>query len=188
MVSQLKATDRSADSAVIPTGIVRHPLLQTVEGTVQVFTAQHRNFFTHVMVQALHTADQGKAVLVVQFLKGGIQQGPDNPMHLGQNLDWIRCDLPHCMTGETVTPASRQAVGDLWQHTQRVVSQGCYSLVVLDELSLAVNYGLVPESEVVALIAERPPQIDVIMTGPAMPPALLNLADQVTELRRNFWA
>ena len=42
------------------------------------------------MVQALRIAEQGKSVLIVQFLKGGIHQGPDQPMQFGQNLDWIR--------------------------------------------------------------------------------------------------
>jgi cob(I)alamin adenosyltransferase len=35
-----------------------------------------------------------------------------------------------------------------------------------------------------ATLARRPPQVDVIITGPAVPAALLALADQITELRR----
>ncbi len=180
MLSQLKPL------ALTPS-IVRHPLLQTVEGTVQVFTAVHRSFFTDVMVQALRIADQGKAVLIVQFLKGGIHQGPDRPMQLGQNLDWIRCAMPHCIhSREAINPAEKQAAKDLWLHTKAVVSRGRYGLVVLDELSLAVNYGLIPTQDVVDFLDQRPPQVDVILTGPNMPDALLTAADQVTEFRRNF--
>lgn len=182
MVSQLKPVILSP-----PTPIVRHPLLQTVEGTVQVFTAVHRGFFTNVMVQALRIADQGKSVLVVQFLKGGIHQGPEHPMQLGQNLDWVRCAIPHCIhNSEAITPSEQQAVQDLWAHTKSVISRGRYGLVVLDELSLAVGYGLIPTQDVVDFLNQRPPQIDVILTGPDMPDALLMAADQVTEFRRNF--
>jgi len=53
---------------------------------VQVFTCSHRSF-TGVMAQALTVAGQGTSVLVVQFLKGGIGQGYDHPIQLGQNLD-----------------------------------------------------------------------------------------------------
>ncbi|MBE9136269.1 P-loop NTPase family protein [Nodosilinea sp. LEGE 07088] len=181
MVSQLKPLSLSSG----PT-IVRHPLLQTVEGTVQVFTALHRNFFTNVMVQALRIADQGKAVLIVQFLKGGIHQGPDHPMQLGQNLDWIRCDMPRCIHDALVSADEKQAIQDLWLHTQSLVAKGRYGLVVLDELSLAVNYGLIPTEEVVEFIQQRPPQVDVILTGPDMPESLTAVADQVTEFRRNL--
>jgi cob(I)alamin adenosyltransferase len=182
MLSQLKPLALAS-----PSSIVRHPLLQTVEGTVQVFTALHRSFFTDVMVQALRIADQGKAVLIVQFLKGGIHQGPDQPMQLGQNLDWIRCAMPHCIhDSETISLVEKQAVKDLWLYTKAVVSRGRYGLVVFDELSLAVNYGLIPTQDAVDFLNQRPPQVDVILTGPAMPNALLTVADQVTEFRRNF--
>lgn len=185
MVSQLKVT---GFPSVSPSSVVRHPLLQTIEGTVQVFTSVHRNFFTNVMVQALRIAEQGKSVLIVQFLKGGIHQGVDQPMQFGQNLDWIRCDIPLCIHTPDVTQAEQNAIRQLWTHTQAVVNKGRYSLVVLDELSLAIKYRFIPEPEVLAFLNQRPPQVDVIMTGPDMPDALLNLADQVTEFRRHFLA
>ncbi|WOD38615.1 P-loop NTPase family protein [Nodosilinea sp. E11] len=182
MVSQLKPVALTS-----PSSIARHPLLQTVEGTVQVFTAVHRSFFTNVMVQALRIADQGKAVLIVQFLKGGIHQGPDQPMQFGQNLDWIRGNMARCLHNpESISPSEKQAVNDLWSHTKSVVSLGRYGLIVLDELSLAVNHGIIPTQDVVDFLRQRPPQVDVILTGPAMPDALLAVADQVTEFRRNF--
>ena len=181
MVSQLQVAGLHGS----PNPVLRHPLLQTIEGVVQVFTSLHRNFFTDVMVQALRLADQGKPVLVVQFLKGGIGQGPDRPMQLGQNLDWLRADMPHCIHGPTIDTGSRQAILDLWGHTQAVVQKSRYGLVVLDEISLSLNYGLIPADEVLAFIGQRPPQVDVILTGPEMPEVLRNLADQVTELRRS---
>lgn len=183
MVSQLKV---SSFPQPPKSSVVRHPLLQTVEGTVQVFTSAHRSFFTNVMVQALRTAGQGTSVLVVQFLKGGIGQGADHPMQLGQNLDWIRSNIAHCAHTSEISDDDREAILDLWEHTQRVVQQGRYALVVLDELSLALSYQLIPEAEVLQFLKQRPPQVDVVLTGPEMPDAILAVADQVTEFRRNF--
>lgn len=155
-----------------------------VEGLVQVFTSTHRNFFTSVMAQALRIAGQGTSVLIVQFLKGGINQGHENPMQLGQNLDWIRCDLPRCIDTPDLEDTEIQSLQKLWQHTQKVLLEGKYSLVVLDELSLAINFGLIPEAEVLAFLAKRPANIDIILTGPQMPKSLLDIADQITEIRR----
>ena len=157
----------------------------TVEGLVQVFTCSRRSFFTTVMAQALRIAGQGTPVLVVQFLKGGIKQGHEHPVQLGQNLDWIRCDLPRCIDTPHLDEAEADSLLHLWQHTQKVVSEGRYSLVVLDELSLAINFGLIPEEEVLAFLEKRPPHVDIILTGPEMPQALLDVADQITEIRRS---
>jgi len=156
-----------------------------VEGLVQVFTSSHRSFFTGVMAQALRIAGQGTPVLVVQFLKGGISQGYQHPMRLGQNLEWIRCDLPRCIDTPHLDEAETQSLQQLWQHTQEVVFAGKYSLIVLDELSLAINFGLISQDEVLTFLKKRPGYVDVILTGPEMPQALLDVADQITQIRRS---
>lgn len=192
MVQQLRISSPSRRRVVpaadttpsVAPAALHHPFLQALEGTLQVFTSVHRSFFTNVMVQALRSADQGKAVLVVQFLKGGIDQGPDNTTHMGQNLDWVRCGYPGCIFD--TTNDAQEAVGDLWTYVKRVVQANKYGLVMLDELSLAVEYGLILEAEVLELLERRPAQMDIILTGPKMPYSILSMADQVTEFRREF--
>lgn len=174
MVSQLEATTRGSNPS----------LSYAIEGLIQVFTCPHRSFFTGVMAQSLRIAGQGTPVLVVQFLKGGIGQGYQHPVQLAQHLDWIRCNLSRCIDAPDLVEAELSALQNLWQHTQDIVAQGKYSLVVLDELSLAINLGLISEAEVLNFLKQRPSQVDVILTGPEMPQALLDIADQITELRR----
>lgn len=164
---------------------VNHQLTHRVEGLVQVFTCSHRSFFTNVMAQALRIAGQGTPVLVVQFLKGGIGQGYDHPVQLGQNLDWIRCNLPRCIDTPHLDEEETQSLLELWDYTRAIVLEGKYELVVLDELSLAVNFGLIADTEVLLFLKQRPHHVDVILTGPEMPRSLLDVADQITELRRS---
>lgn len=174
MVSQLEAPIRSSNPS----------LPYSVEGLVQVFTCPYRSFFTSVMAQSLRIAGQGTPVLIVQFLKGGIQQGYQHPVQLGQHLDWVRCNLLRCVSAANLEAAEMSAFRELWDYTQTVVTQGKYSLVVLDELSLAIKFGLISEAEVLHFLNDRPAQIDVILTGPEMPQSILDIADQITELRR----
>lgn len=164
---------------------VGHQLTHRVEGLVQVFTCSHRSFFTNVMAQALRIAGQGTPVLVVQFLKGGIGQGYEHPVQLGQNLDWIRCNLPRCIDTPQLDEAETRSLLELWEYTQAIVLEGKYELVVLDELSLAVNFELIADTEVLSLLQQRPRHVDIILTGPEMPRSLLDVADQITELRRS---
>ena len=173
--------------AQLETPTLQSPCHQTytVEGMVKVFTCSHRSFFTSTIAQALRIAGQGTSVLVVQFLKGGIGQGYEHPIKLGQNLDWIRCDLPRCIDTPHLDETETQSLLELWQYTQKVVSEGKYALVLLDELSLAINFGLISQHEVLAFLEKRPRQIDIILTGPNMPQALLDVADEITEIRRS---
>jgi len=162
------------------------PFKPGIEGLIQIMTGPHRNFFTDMMAQALRLAGQGTPVLLVQFLKGGIDQGPDQPTCLGQHLDWLRCPLPRCIHTPTVDPEAIAALKRLWHHTQTVVYRNRYDLVVLDELSLAIQLGGISEAEVLQFLQTRPSQVDVILTGPDMPGSLLDIADQITELRRSY--
>ena len=180
MVSQLSRLD----NRTLPAEKKRFPHL--VEGLIQVFTGPHRRFFTNVMAQALQQAGQGTPVLIVQFLKGGIHQGPDNPTQLGQNLTWLRCNVARCITAADLEPHELAALQDLWKQTQLQVLQGQYSLVVLDELSLAVELGLIPLDEVIHFLNTRPGHVDVTLSGPHMPSAIMDMADQVTELRHSL--
>ena len=175
MVAQL-------ETPVLPTP---NNLPYAIAGLVQVFTCSPRCFFTSVIAQALRIAGQGTSVLVVQFLKGGIGQGVEHPVQLGQNLDWIRCDLPRYIDTPQLDEAETKSLLALWQHTQIVVSEGKYAFVVLDELSLAISFGLIPLDEVLEFIKNRPSHVDIVMTGPEMPPAILEIADQITEIRRS---
>jgi cob(I)alamin adenosyltransferase len=172
MVSQLESPNVNLIS----------PSQHTVKGLIHIFTTAHRNFFTDVMAQALRIAGQ---VLVVQFLKGGIRQGSGNPTKLAQKLDWIRCDLPRCIDTPHLDENETAALRNLWEYTQKVILEDKYSLVVLDELSLAINFGLIPEIEVLEFLAKRPPHVDVIFTGSEMPKSILEMADQITEIRRS---
>lgn len=186
MVSQLQAplphpSDRSGRTKA-------HPWLHAIEGTIQVFTSPHRSFFANVMVQAMRVAGQGHSVLIAQFLKGGIRQGVEQPMQFGQGLDWLRPDIQRAIQADDATEEEREAIATLWHHTESTAMQGRYSMVVLDELSLAMKFGLIAEADVLTFLQQRPSQVDVILTGPEMPESCLAIADQVTEFRRHFMA
>ena len=57
--------------------------------------------------------------------------------------------------------------------------------MLLDELSLAISFGLIPLDEVLEFIKNRPSHVDIVLTGTEMPPEILELADQITEIRRS---
>ncbi len=160
-----------------------HPLRPAIEGMVQVFTAKQRGFNTSVVSQAMRVASQGTPTLLVQFLKGGINQGPTHPTEMGQNFKWVHCAIERHIDTNQVEPHEQAAIQEIWEYTQRQVKEGRYGLIILDELSLAVNYGFIPEAEVLQLLKERPSYVDVVVTGPQMPAGISSVADQWTEVR-----
>lgn len=163
-------------------------LVPDLEGMVQIFTAPHRSFFTNVVSQAIRIAAQGRSILLIQFLKGGIGTGQEHPVQLCQHLKWIRCSLEKCIDTPNVEPEDQAEITRLWEFTKTAVQSDHYASVILDELSIAIQLNLIPEAEVLELIKTRPRHLDLILTGPNMPESVLDSADQVTELRRSLYA
>ena len=156
------------------------------EGLVQVFTYPDRVFPVDTIAQAMRLAGHGTPVLLVQFMKGGINQGCDRPVSLVQHLDWVRGPLERTIdpTTDELTPTEIAVIQGLWQHVTEQVQTGHYGVLVLDELSVAVGLGAIEADAVLQLLQDRPDPMDVIFNGPSIPEWLLAVADRVTEVRR----
>jgi cob(I)alamin adenosyltransferase len=178
-----------------PLQVVPAPPLRLVpqpEGLLQIHTAPFRGSFAAVFSQALRSAGLGSRVLVSQFLKGGVEQGVEGSLWLCGRLQWLRPATPHCLDGPAAAPPAEEgaatlaAVQEVWAFSREQLLRGSVDLMVLDELGLAIELGYLEANEVTATLEQRPEQLDVILTGPAMPADLIAMADQVTELRRGF--
>lgn len=186
-------------------------LVAQQEGLIQIHTAPFRGSFSGVFSQALRSAGLGSRVLITQFLKGGVDQGLEASLWLCGRLQWLRpavagCLSEPCATAAPVLPAppaagpmglaatplptasdpDREAVEAVWAYSRDQLLGGQLDQLVLDELGLAVDLGYLCAAEVTATLERRPSHVDVILTGPAMPAALMAMADQVTQLRRGF--
>jgi len=169
----------------LPVGAPR-PLRLTPqpEGLLQIHTAPFRGSFSSVFSQALRSAGLGSRVLITQFLKGGVDQGVERSLWLCGRLQWMRPAVPATLAAAPASEQDEEAVQAVWDATRERLLNGSLDLVVLDELGLAMDLGYLEPEDVISTLEQRPAHLDVILTGPSMPPALLAMADQLTQLRR----
>ena len=64
------------------------------------------------------------------------------------------------------------------------VASGEYQLVILDEVLSAVDEGLLCEEQILELIAKKPEDVTLVMTGHKSYPAIFAKADLVTEMKK----
>ena len=180
----------AALAPVPPAPVLR--LVAQQEGLLQIHTAPFRGSFGAVLSQALRTAGLGSRVLVSQLLKGGVDQGLESSLWLCGRLQWLRPRVPYCISepaasqSDELAAQSLAAVQQVWAYSREQLLSGAVDLLVLDELGLAVELGYLDKAEVLATLERRPVHLDVIVTGPAMAPELMAMADQVTKLRRGL--
>jgi cob(I)alamin adenosyltransferase len=60
---------------------------------------------------------------------------------------------------------------------------GHYDIVILDEVNVAVWFGLLSVDEMLEFLDQRPGPVEVVLTGRRAPKELVKRADLVTEMR-----
>ena len=154
------------------------------DGLFQVTVAPFRSSCNDVLSQAIRVAGQGSRVMIAQFLNGGINQGPERATRLCGSLEWIRPAIDCCLVEPAaVSPEHRQAVNAVWAVSRQQLLSGALDLMVLDELGLALEFGLLEEENVLKVLRQRPGALDLTLIGSAMSEAILDMANQVTRLR-----
>jgi len=56
-------------------------------------------------------------------------------------------------------------------------------MLILDEINVAVDFKLIPVEDLIDFIKNKPPALDLVLTGRYAPRALVKLADTVSEVK-----
>lgn len=125
---------------------------------------------------------RGWHVCVVQFLKSGKWQSGEHKLathlgvewhSLGDGFTWESTDID-----ETAAKAR-----NAWDVARDKIASGAYQLVILDEVTYAINYGWIDVADVVAALTGRPTKTNIILTGRKAPDELVAIAHTATEMR-----
>lgn len=73
---------------------------------------------------------------------------------------------------------SRKGLADALE----VMNSGEYDLVALDEILTAIEVGVLTEEEVLGVLRQKPPNVELMLTGHEAPPQIAALADYVVHL------
>ncbi len=153
------------------------------KGLVLVFTGDGKGKTTAALGLVLRTLGHGEQVAVVQFIKGGWHPGEARALALfGEALHWHA--LGEGFTWETQDrDRDRQLVQQAWHRSCEYLADGSRKLVVLDEVNVALKLGYLDVEDVLTGLNLRPELTHVALTGRGAPPALLERADLVTEMK-----
>jgi len=151
------------------------------EGLVLVYTGNGKGKTTAALGLALRAVGHGKRVLMIQFMKGGDDYGELQAARMLPGFEIVQKGLPTFVdrdhpAGEDVRLAQEGLA------LAREALKGTWDLVILDEINVAVEYGLVGLSDVLALLEMRRAETDMVLTGRGAHPELVRRADMVSEV------
>ena len=70
------------------------------------------------------------------------------------------------------------------EFAEKIITSDEYDIVILDEIGVAVEYGVIDVEDVLKLIDKKPEKVELIITGgPKIHPKIKERADLLTEMR-----
>ena len=190
--AQQRGSSPLTETSKRPTPIRKPLQLVETQGQVQIHTSTFRGSFSVVLSEALRAAGLGSQVLIVQFLKGGVNQGPNGAINLCGRLEWLRPAIETCMQEKILEEHlslkrkyEEKAIKEIWNFCKARLIEKKIDKIVLDEIGIAISLGFIEENDLIFMINNRPSSTDIILTGPSIPLTVMEMADQITELRCN---
>jgi cob(I)alamin adenosyltransferase len=166
----------------------QRPAPRKRKGLVIVYTGDGKGKTTAAIGLGVRAVGNRMRVRMIQFIKGVWKTGEQRALpQLAPYFELERMGQGFTIEGlrDVRIPMeehqARARAG--WARAQETVRAGEHDVVILDEIMATIAAGFVSVEEVLALIAEKPPMMHLVLTGRNAPPELIAAADLVSEVR-----
>lgn len=152
------------------------------KGLLIVHTGTGKGKTTAAFGLALRMIGRGERVGIVQFVKGAWHTAERDALErFGDQVAWY--SMGEGFTWETQDLERDIAAAErAWTKAVELMNDPSFSLVILDELNIALRYDYLPFDAVLETLKARRPDLHVIVTGRNAKPSLIEAADLVTEM------
>jgi cob(I)alamin adenosyltransferase len=152
-------------------------------GTVQVYTGDGKGKTTAALGLGLRAWGHGARVLVIQFMKGRINYGELEAARRLEGFDVEQYGRETFVDRDAPAAEDVALARGALARARQVVAENAYDLVILDEVNVAADYGLIKAADVLDLIAKKPLEMELVLTGRNAPAEFVEAADLVSDVR-----
>ena len=160
------------------------------QGLVQVYTGNGKGKTTAALGIALRAVGHGFKVLIIQFMKGNIKYGElESAQKLSPHLTIKPVGRDTFVSKSHPDPVDIERAQEGFALAKKAIENREYDIVILDEINMALDYGLIALSDLLQLIDSKPSSVELILTGRNAKPEIIEKADLVTEMvqRKHYY-
>jgi cob(I)alamin adenosyltransferase len=151
-------------------------------GTVQVYTGDGKGKTTAALGLALRAVGHGLSVCMIQFMKGSANYGELAAAAKLPGFLIVQTGRDEFVDKKTPAQIDIDMARQGLAKAGAVLREGTYDIVILDELNVALDFGLVTLADVLGLIKARPAHVELVLTGRRAHPEVVKAADLVSEI------
>jgi cob(I)alamin adenosyltransferase len=153
------------------------------KGLVSVFTGDGKGKTSTAIGIATRAAGHELKVYIAFFLKGGnFIHGERKSLSSLAGVKFESFGCEGWVDKNSIRPEDIEQARKGLTTSKNAVLSGEYDVVIMDEVNMAVNLGLIPVDDLLTLIAEKPANVELILTGRYADGKVIQAADMVTEM------
>ena len=143
-------------------------------GYLHIYTGNGKGKTTAAFGLALRAVCTGKNVYIGQFVKSMAYH--ENRLtellsHADSTFGHLTIELlgRGCFITRRPDPVDIEMAQSAFRHCAELLKATTYDVIILDELSIALHFGLIPVDDVINALHQRNPSIEVVITGRKAP-------------------
>ena len=149
---------------------------------IHVYTGNGKGKTTAAFGLALRAVGAGMKIFIGQFVKGKTYNENVAIVRYLKNIRVKQYGLG-CFIVNTPTKDDIIAAGKGLDEIHKVIQEGKYGLVIMDEVNIALYYKLFDIEDLLEIIKNKPEHVELVLTGRYAPQELIDKADLVTEMK-----
>lgn len=156
--------------------------LQT--GYIQVYTGNGKGKTTAAIGLAVRALGSGLKVLFVQFMKNYPYGEIKILQKLHENLVFKRYGTDEfVLKKQPPSDALLKEVHEGLEEARQAMRSQRFDIIILDEVLVSIYFKLFNTQDILTFMDQKPPRVELVLTGRYCPPEIADKADLVTEMK-----
>ena len=163
-------------------------------GYIQVYTGDGKGKTTASLGLAMRALGRCWKVLIIMFTKGGDDYGELNSFRelspeISNNLKIEQAGLDRIIYKDNQNEKDQQEIKKGWEHAKSAIKNNDYQLIILDELNIAIDLGIIDIDEVIEVLKNKPEEMEIVLTGRNAHPKIIEIAHLVSNIQpiKHYW-
>ena len=163
-------------------------------GYIQVYTGDGKGKTTASLGLAMRALGRCWKVLIIMFTKGGSDYGELNSFRelsaeISENLEIVQAGLDRIVYKDNQNEEDAKEIKKGWELAKKVIKNRKYQLLILDEINIAIDLGILDEDEVIDVLKNKPDEMEIVLTGRNAHPRIIELAHLVSKIEpvKHYW-
>lgn len=163
-------------------------------GYIQVYTGNGKGKTTASLGLAMRALGRCWKVFIIMFTKGGDNYGELNSFRelsptISENLTILQAGLDRIVYKHNQTEEDVKEIKKGWELAKDIIKNHKCQLLILDEINIAIDLGILDVDEVVDVLKNKPEEMEIVLTGRNAHPKIIEIAHLVSEIQpvKHYW-